>query len=392
MRSGIHLVKGRCPRQAHTSLKDLGDLVEDELGRNGFLGRVAELYRKHSPIEWTRQEGNYRGWDLSGLALVPSDQGDPNGTPLKLFYNDDVSIWVSRRSEAMPFAFRNVDGDEVYFVHEGTGVFDTEFGPIPYEPGDWVVIPKSTTYRVIPDGATNYFLIIEAVDEVVFPDFAARGLGRHVPFDPTAIFVPEPKEAAQEETQVSTGEWQVRLKHSGEYSSLFYPFDPMDVVGWKGDLFPFKLNIRDYRTVMSDRIHLMPTSDAVFQAKGFIIINRVPRPAERDPEAERLPPYHRNADYDEFLFTHSGSFYGAKLEPASISFQPQGLHHGFPKAHREELKRKWREHESLDRTFVSIDISRPLKITDDAKAASRKSIRVKDAAGKQDSKDSLPAR
>jgi homogentisate 1,2-dioxygenase len=378
MRSGIHLTKGRCPRQAHTSLKDLGDVVEDELGRNGFQGRVAELYRRHSPIEWTRLEGNYRGWDLTGLALAPSDQTDPNGAPVKLFYNDDMSISVSRRAAPMPFAFRNVDGDEVYFVHEGEGVFETEFGPIPYEPGDWIVIPKSTTYQLVPKSAQNYFLIIEAVDEIVFPDFTARGLGRHVPFDPAAIFIPEPK--AVQEAEASGREWQVRLKHAGEHTSLFYPFDPLDVIGWKGDLFPFKLNIRDYRTVLSDRIHLMPTSDAVLQARGFIIINRVPRRAESDPETERLPPYHRNADYDEVLFTHSGSFYGAKLEPASINFQPQGLHHGFPKAHREELKRLWREHEMLDRTFVSIDISRPLKITDEAKAVARKSKVTKPAA------------
>jgi homogentisate 1,2-dioxygenase len=383
MRFGIHLTKGRCPRQAHTSLKDMGDLVEDELGRNGFQGRVAELYRRHSPIEWTRLEGNYRGWDLSGLSLSPSDQADPAGGPVKLFYNDDVSLWVSRRAAPMPFAFRNVDGDEAYFVHEGEGVFETEFGPIPYEPGDWVVIPKSTTYQVVPNGTKNYFFIIEAVDEIVFPDFTARGLGRHVPFDPTAVFIPEPKTTPETEGSASSGEWQVRLKHAGEYTSLFYPFDPLDVVGWKGDLFPFKLNIRDYRTVMSDRIHLMPTSDAVLQARGLIVINRVPRRAESDPETERLPPYHRNADYDEILFTHSGSFYGAKLEPASISFQPQGLHHGFPKAHREELRRGWREHEMLDRTFVSIDISRPLKITDEAKAVARKSKEVKLARSAQ---------
>jgi homogentisate 1,2-dioxygenase len=382
MRSGIHLVKGRCPRQAHTSLKELGDLVEDELGRNGFQGRVAELYRRHSPIEWTRYEGNYRSWDLSGLSLSPSDQSDPSGRPVKLFYNEDVSLWVSRRTAPMPFAFRNVDGDEVYFVHEGEGVFETEFGPIPYEPGDWVVIPKCTTYRLVPKGTKNYFFIIEAVDEIVFPDFTARGLGRHVPFDPTAIFIPEPEDEPKTEDFSRSGEWQVRLKHAGEYTSLFYPFDPLDVVGWKGDLFPFKLNIRDYRTVMSDRMHLMPTSDAVFQARGVIIINRVPRRAETDPDTERLPPYHRNADYDEVLFTHSGSFYGAKLEPASINFQPQGLHHGFPKAHREELKRSWREHEMLDRTFVSIDISRPLKITDEARAVARHSKSARAAANK----------
>ena len=51
----------------------------------------------------------------------------------------------------MPFAYRNTDGDLLYFVHKGTGQFATEFGRLPYEPGDYVLIPKGITFCVMPD-------------------------------------------------------------------------------------------------------------------------------------------------------------------------------------------------------------------------------------------------
>ena len=40
----------------------------------------------------------------------------------------------------------------------------------------------------------------------------------------------------------------------------------MNVVGWKGDMFPFKLNVRDIRPMMSDRIHLAPSAWVTFEA------------------------------------------------------------------------------------------------------------------------------
>src|SRR5262245_52426003 len=120
MKSWIHLSRGKVLRQAHAALDELGGLVEDELGRKGFMGRVAELYRRNPPTQWTRQTGDYRSWDIDGFALKPTDLDDPYGAPLKVMHNEDISVWISRRSAAMPFAFRNVDGDELYFIHAGT--------------------------------------------------------------------------------------------------------------------------------------------------------------------------------------------------------------------------------------------------------------------------------
>jgi len=73
----------------------------------------------------------------------------------------------------------------------------------------------------------------------------------------------------------------------------------MDVVGWKGDLFPFKLNVRDIRPIMSDRIHLAPSSWVTFEGSGFVVLSFQPQIAVADLNAEELPSYHRNIDMDE---------------------------------------------------------------------------------------------
>ena len=50
---------------------------------------------------------------------------------------------------------RNVDGDECWFVHYGSGTVETEFGPISYGRGDYVVIPKAITHRFVVDGGVT---------------------------------------------------------------------------------------------------------------------------------------------------------------------------------------------------------------------------------------------
>ena len=40
------------------------------------------------------------------------------------------------------------------FVHEGEGLFDTVFGPMRYGPGDYIVIPIGTTWRLDPDAGS----------------------------------------------------------------------------------------------------------------------------------------------------------------------------------------------------------------------------------------------
>jgi homogentisate 1,2-dioxygenase len=358
MRSWIHHSRGKVLRQAVTGRGALPGLYEDMLTRQGFEGRDAHLYRRNEPTGWKRIEGLAENLDIDGQQLEPTDLVRADGGPLRLLHNSDVSIWVSRRSANMTHSVRNADGDELYFVHEGTGTFYTEFGPVPYEPGDYVLIPKGVTYRIRPADTANYFLLLESAEEIGFADIGP--LGRRAPFDPTLLYVPSPALDELGDGRNEQGEWPVVIKLRDEYTTVVYDFDPIDAEGWKGDLFPFKINIRDYRPISSDRLHIMPSAHSIFATPGFIVGNLLPRPIESAPDAEPFPPYHRNMDYDEVLFMHRGTALTLEVVPASISLTPRGLHHGLPAEVMDHVRQTMKPGDHVDMQFITVDTLRPL--------------------------------
>lgn len=349
MESFIQHRKGRTPRQVH---RDVDDLKDDELGRHGFTGRTAHLYRRNDPTRF-RAVGTHTGVDRIVTDLTPTDQTDPAGEPLLMFHNEDCRISLSRRNQDAPFWFRPVDGDELVFVHEGAGYFETEFGRLPYRPGDYVYIPKGCTYRQVPDGP-SLLLIIEAVDEFRVPEPGV--LGRFFPFDSSLVVVPE----AEAFDSDGRDEYEVRFRQRDGQTSLFYPFHPLDVEGWRGDNFPFSFNIEDYDVITSETVHLPPTVHLFMQATGVYVMNFLPRPAEARKGAERLPWYHRNTDFDEIAFFHGGSMFGIGMPPGLISHAPQGMHHGIPERARERSRRKFDEFDRVEWQVISIDTRRRL--------------------------------
>src|SRR6266511_3088381 len=204
------LSKGKVAKQAHVGLPD--GTFEEEHGREAFDGRASHLYRMHFPTAWVRIEGPLqpRAYDLNGLK--PSDMADAAGDWQRILHNDDLAVFVSRRQEAPSWFLRDPDGD-------------------------LLVLPKGTTHRVAPDAGETFLYAVESRGEYHLPD---RGLlGRHALFDPGVIETPEPDPHDQ------GGEFEVRVKRGGEYTSLTYPFHPLDVVGWQGDLCPLRINRED---------------------------------------------------------------------------------------------------------------------------------------------------
>jgi len=324
--------KGVTPSQAHVGVPD--GTFEEEHGRKGFYGRSAHLYHRHPPTGWTRFEGPLRPHCFDLNLLEPTDLTDESGGPLAFLGNSDVTISVSRRSAKMPFYFRNADADELYFVHRGEGVVETDFGPLTYAPGDYLVIPRSVTYRIVPKTSDNFFLLIESKGEFEPPD---KGLlGQHALYDPAAVVTPEPAPL-----DIASGEYELRIKARGGVSKVWYPFNPIDVVGWKGDLTAWKLSIRDVCPVMSHRAHLPPSAHTTFVTTGAVVCSFVPRPLEEDPRAQRVPFFHRNTDYDEFLFYHDGNFFSKdNIKAGMATLHPRGIHHGpHPKALANQSKK-----------------------------------------------------
>jgi homogentisate 1,2-dioxygenase len=97
-----------------------------------------------------------------------------------------------------------------------------------------------------------------------------------------------------------------------------------------------RINVADFRPVVSPRYHLPPSAHTTFLGGGFVVCTFAPRPMEEDPDAIRLPFFHRNIDYDEVIFYHRGEFFSrAGIDEGMITFHPHGLHHGPQPAARE---------------------------------------------------------
>jgi len=354
----MNWIRGKVTRQAHVGLPE--GTVEEEYARNGFFGRYAHLYRQHAPVGWTRIEGPLkpRAYDLRKLEGAKHD--DWLDARKGVLGNADVKLSLSTLASPMPYLFRNGDADEVLFVHAGAGRLETDFGPLSYEPGDYLYLPRGTAYRLSPTSPSR-FLAVEAFSEVTFPEKGM--LGQHALFDPAIIQVPTPE--ASSLTANAQGEFELRILQQGQLTKVFYPFNPHDVVGWKGTLAAFKLNVKDIRPVLSDRYHLPPSAHTTFLMRNAVICSFLPRPLENgDPAALKVPFYHSNIDFDEVLFYHSGDFFSrAGIKAGMVTFHPQGIHHGPQPQAVAAAKDKQRTNE----VAVMVDTRNPLELTDEAR-------------------------
>jgi homogentisate 1,2-dioxygenase len=347
--------KGKFTPQAHVGIPK--GTFEDEHGRKGFFGRVTHLYHTHKPTSWSRIEGPCRPQAFNTYK-TPAQKDIFE--PTFILENHDVKIGTVRPEGLQPYFFRNGDGDTCYFIHQGAGTLETDFGPLKYSKGDYIVIPKGTTTRFSTDKGEQKYLVIESREEMNLPQ---KGLiGQHALFDIAMLETPNPEESTSPAT--TNKEYEVRIKRENQFTKVFYEFNPLDVVGWKGDLTAVKINIKEFRPVGSHRYHVAPSVHSTFLGQGFVICSFVPRPFETDPEANRVPFYHRNIDCDEVIFYHDGDFFSRKnMGAGMISFHPFGIHHGpHPKA-ADNVKTKV----MTDEYAVMVDTYNPLHPTDAAK-------------------------
>ena len=170
---------GEVPRKRHIQFRENGALLTEEvLGLEGFTGNEAILYHLHSPCrvkelggfrpivreEWVPEAHAHRHVRTHGIP----EGGDAVSGRRLLMWNDDVEISLCRPAEAMDSFFRNGEGDECIFVHEGKGTLETIFGDLPYKDGDYLVVPRGTTYRFVPEGPQRY-LIFETPGLIEIP-------------------------------------------------------------------------------------------------------------------------------------------------------------------------------------------------------------------------------
>ncbi|MBL8685963.1 MAG: homogentisate 1,2-dioxygenase [Alphaproteobacteria bacterium] len=318
---------GKTSRQAHTNLPE--GSYEREIGKDGFFGPASHMYHKHPPTGWVDWQGPLRprAFDLNKL---PNLSTCPWQIP-DVLYNAHTRIRFWRLSQKMDHLVRNGDGDELLFVHQGTAELYCDFGHLSIRAGDYIMVPRSTMWRLEPTKGELQLLLIEATNSSYqLPD---KGLlGPHAIFDPAMLDVPALDEAFL--AQQNEKKWQVRIKRRQAISTVTYPFNPLDAVGWKGDLAPVRINVADIRPLLSHRYHLPPSAHTTFVANRFVVCTFAPRPFETDADAIKIPFFHNNDDYDEVLFYHAGDFFSRdNIKAGMMTFHPCGFTHGpHPKA------------------------------------------------------------
>jgi homogentisate 1,2-dioxygenase len=347
-------VMGEASRQAHADLPP--GTYEREISKEGFFGPAAHLHHRHPPTGWVAFEGPLRPRAFDTRRLTSATPSPWQAVPL--LGNATVRVRSWRLERRMPALARNADGDELLFVHAGAGRFFCDFGHLEIAAGDYVLIPRATMWRIEP-AAPLQILLVEATNSSY--QLPEKGLvGTHAIFDQAMLDVPQ-IDAAFREQQNDHETWRVEVKARGAVSVLTFPFNPLDVTGWHGDLCVARINVRDIRPLMSHRYHLPPSAHTTFMANRFVVCTFVPRPFETDPQALKVPFFHNNDDYDEVIFYHAGSFFSRdNIHPGMITLHPGGITHGpHPKALGNALTQS---KPGTDEVAVMIDTRDPLEV------------------------------
>lgn len=349
--------QGRHSRQAHADLPE--GTYEREVSKEGFFGPAAFLYHPRPPTGWTSFEGPLRprAFDLNALDGAAS----PWAAPV-ILHNASCEMRYWKPAEAMPALARNGDGDLLLFIHAGTGDLFCDYGRIGYEPGDYIYLPRGTMWRL---AAPAEVLMIQATNGCfTLPDKGM--LGPHAIFDPAMLDTPVMDQAFRAH-QADDRPTAVEIKKRGAVSVATYPYNPLDAVGWHGELAPARINVRHIRPVVSHRYHLPPSVHTTFVADRFVVCTFTPRPFETDPGAIKVPFFHNNDDYDEVIFYHAGDFFSRDhIEAGMMTFHPSGFTHGpHPKALKNMLSQP---KSATDEYAVMIDARDPLDVGEAASA------------------------
>lgn len=368
---------GEMPRKRHTQLRapDGRLYVEEVFGLAGFDGPESILYHRHSPariahahpfeprpiVEWKPPEWAHRHLRL---AEFPAG-GDPVRGRQPFLYNSDIIMWYVRPTEDQSSFYRNGMGDEIVFVHEGSGVLETMFGHIPYGEGDYLVIPRGTIYRLVmaEGSAPQRHLVLETPGHFSIPkDFRNQHgqLLEHAPYYHRDLRRPT-EVAYHDETGV---EHELLVRINDGFQRYVLDYHPFDVIGWDGYNYPFAFNIWDYEP-KAGRLHQPPPAHLTWRGPGFVVCSFMPRMLEWDKEAVVVPYHHSNLDSEEVLYYFNGRFASRTgIELSSVTLHPSGVPHGpQPGLDEATLGIRW-----TDEAAVMIDTFRPLRFAAAAEA------------------------
>jgi homogentisate 1,2-dioxygenase len=365
---------GEIPPKRHTQFRQPdGSLFKEELvSSEGFSGIYSNLYHINPPtrIKMVKDPVKYGPKRIDDYGLkqthlntskVTTTGDDYLDARKVLLMNNDCSISIcSPKKRKMDYFYKNAEGDEVLYVHDGEGFLLSQFGKLRITKGDYVVIPRTVIYKLEFQEGPLRLLIIESASPVETVKRYRNQLGQlleHSPYCERDIRPPH-----ELVTERGKGEYLMKIKKQGYLHQYVYDYSPLDLIGWDGFLWPYAFSINDFEPI-TGRIHQPPPVHQTFQAHNFVICSFVPRLFDYHPQSIPAPYNHSNIDSDEVLYYAEGNFMSRKgIERGSFTLHPGGLPHGPHPGTVEKSIGAKETHELA----VMIDTFKPLYLTSDS--------------------------
>lgn len=364
---------GQVPQKRHTQFrKPNGELYHEELfSTEGFSDMYSLLYHANAPTQIkqvddpfsvkpkTVHDKQLKPRCLHGFKITASDDYIKCRKPVLV--NNDCSISLAAPTKSMTdYFFKNADADECIFVHQGTGKLLTMYGELPFEYGDYLIIPRGTTYQLQFDGSDNRLFIVESYAPIVTPKRYRNKFGQlleHSPFCERDIKKPQ-----NLQTNDVQGDFLFYIKKQDMIYPYHYKNHPFDVIGWDGFVYPYAFSIHNFEPI-TGRVHQPPPVHQTFSSRGFVICSFCPRLFDYHPKAIPAPYNHSNIDSDEVLYYVDGDFMSRKhVTKGMISLHPGGIPHGPHPGTVEKSIGAKETHELA----VMVDTFRPLLMTEHA--------------------------
>jgi len=364
---------GNIPQKRHTQFeKPTGGLYYEQLfGTEGFHGHSSLLYHVHRPTQVKEIiksysvepkiaiDKNIKSLLLKGFELKP--QADFLDSRTAMLVNRDCVIGLAAPQQSLrSYFYKNADADEMIFIHKGTGTLRTFMGNIPFEYGDYLIIPRGMIYQIDFDTAENRLFYVESIAPIYTPKRYKNGSGQlleHSPFCERDFKLP-----TQIETHDEKGDFIVKIKKEGMMHEVVYATHPFDVIGYDGYNFPYAFSIHNFEPI-TGRVHQPPPVHQTFETSTFVVCSFCPRLYDYHPKAIPAPYNHSNIDSDEVLYYVDGDFMSRNnIEQGHITLHPKGIPHGpAPGAMERSIGKTVTEE-----LAVMVDTFRPLMVTEAA--------------------------
>lgn len=364
---------GDFPQKRHTQFeKPNGGLYYEQLfGTEGFHGHSSLLYHVHRPTqvkEILRSysvepkiaiDKNIKSLLFKGFELKPED--DFLDSRKAMLVNRDCIIGLAApRKSLREYFYKNADADEMIFIHKGKGTLRTFMGNIPFEYGDYLIIPRGMIYQIDFETEDNRLFYVESIAPFYTPKRYKNASGQHLehsPFCERDFKMPETIETYDEK-----GDFLIKIKKEGMMHEVVYATHPFDVVGWDGYNFPYGFSIHNFEPI-TGRVHQPPPVHQTFETSTFVVCSFCPRLYDYHPKAIPAPYNHSNIDSDEVLYYVDGDFMSRNnIEQGHITLHPKGIPHGpAPGAMERSIG-----HTETQELAVMVDTFRPLMVTETA--------------------------